>query len=248
MAQLRGACAAAHISMSEWIRSAVINACRQSEITGHGDPMTERLSRDLTFATVALDACWRGILIPICGRGPTRPMSASWPTAARVRPRSGEAMMKRNLVNFTRGSQLLGHFGFMFAAGLKGPLLVAAVTLAGLAWWQTSSTLSDHDQYLVWMRLYAEFYGFMEFDPARQVTLETSLGGTVQLAISRIETYAPALLAWTRFMSALGVAARWGAAILIPASLPSIGSPHGSAASPRSASMNAARCWFRCPN
>lgn len=32
--------------------------------------------------------------------------------------------MKRNLLNFTRGSQLLGHFGFMFAAGLKGPLLV----------------------------------------------------------------------------------------------------------------------------
>ena len=29
--------------------------------------------------------------------------------------------MKRNLVNFTRGSQLLGHFSFMFAAGLKGP-------------------------------------------------------------------------------------------------------------------------------
>ena len=28
--------------------------------------------------------------------------------------------MKHNLVNFTRGSQLLGHFGFMFAAGLKG--------------------------------------------------------------------------------------------------------------------------------
>ncbi len=32
--------------------------------------------------------------------------------------------MKHNLVNFTRGSQLLGHFGFMFAAGLKGPLIV----------------------------------------------------------------------------------------------------------------------------
>ena len=32
--------------------------------------------------------------------------------------------MKHNLVNFTRGSQLLGHFGFMFAAGLEGPLIV----------------------------------------------------------------------------------------------------------------------------
>ena len=39
--------------------------------------------------------------------------------------------MKRNLVNFTRGSQLLGHFSFMFAAGLKGPLIIAAI---GISW------------------------------------------------------------------------------------------------------------------
>jgi hypothetical protein len=38
--------------------------------------------------------------------------------------------MKRNLVNFTRGSQLLGHFSFMFAAGLKGPLIIAAIVIA----------------------------------------------------------------------------------------------------------------------
>ena len=37
--------------------------------------------------------------------------------------------MKRNLVNFTRGSQLLGHFSFMFAAGLKGPLIVACAVM-----------------------------------------------------------------------------------------------------------------------
>ena len=37
--------------------------------------------------------------------------------------------MKRNLVNFTRGSQLLGHFSFMFAAGLKGPLIVACIVV-----------------------------------------------------------------------------------------------------------------------
>ena len=28
--------------------------------------------------------------------------------------------MRHKFVNFTRGSQLIGHFGFMFAAGLKG--------------------------------------------------------------------------------------------------------------------------------
>jgi len=60
VAQLREACAAAHISMSEWIRSAVIDACRQSETDDRSDPMTERLTRDLTFATVALDALLAG--------------------------------------------------------------------------------------------------------------------------------------------------------------------------------------------
>ena len=40
--------------------------------------------------------------------------------------------MRHKLVNFTRGSQLIGHFGFMFAAGLKGPALMATAVFAGL--------------------------------------------------------------------------------------------------------------------
>lgn len=36
--------------------------------------------------------------------------------------------MKRNLVDFTRGSQLLGHFGFMFAA--FRPQLAAIIGVA----------------------------------------------------------------------------------------------------------------------
>ena len=58
--QLRGRCVAAQISMSEWIRSAVIDACRQSETADRDDPMAERLARDLTFTTVALDALLAG--------------------------------------------------------------------------------------------------------------------------------------------------------------------------------------------
>ena len=61
--------------------------------------------------------------------------------------------MKRNLVNFTRGSQLLGHFSFMFAAGLKGPLIVAALVIAWTSWWTLSGSLSDHETYLVGMRI-----------------------------------------------------------------------------------------------
>ena len=33
------------------------------------------------------------------------------------------------------------------------------------------------------MRIYAAIYGFMEFDPAKQMALKTGFGGTVQLPI-----------------------------------------------------------------
>ncbi|MEH6717065.1 MAG: hypothetical protein V7671_15010 [Parasphingorhabdus flavimaris] len=62
--------------------------------------------------------------------------------------------MKRNLVNFTRGSQLLGHFGFMFASGLKAPLIIAAILLLGMCYWQVTSGLTDHQRYLAGMNLY----------------------------------------------------------------------------------------------
>jgi hypothetical protein len=35
--------------------------------------------------------------------------------------------------------------------------------------------LSDHERYLVWMRIYAAIYGFMEFDPAKLINLETGV-------------------------------------------------------------------------
>lgn len=79
--------------------------------------------------------------------------------------------MKHNLVNFTRGSQLLGHFGFMFAAGLKGPLIVALPVVLGLVCWDVSSALDDYQFYLLWMHIYACAYSFMEFDPAKLVNL-----------------------------------------------------------------------------
>jgi hypothetical protein len=84
--------------------------------------------------------------------------------------------VKRNLVNFTRGSQLLGHFGFMFAAGLKGPLLIALVTTSRTTWSWLSSRLSGHETYVACMRVYAAGYIFMEFDPHKLVGLEAGFG------------------------------------------------------------------------
>lgn len=125
--------------------------------------------------------------------------------------------MKRNLVNFTRGSQLLGHFSFMFAAGLKGPLIIAAIGISWTSWWTISAGLSDHEAYLVWMRIYAAIYGFMEFDPAKKVALETGFGGTVQLPIIMLDAYPPVINAWDHLLDLLGDALVRSALLLVPA-------------------------------
>ena len=95
--------------------------------------------------------------------------------------------MKRNLANFTRGSQLLGHFGFMFAAGLKGPLIIAAVVISATSWWTLSAALTDYEIYLIWMRVYAAIYGFMEFDPDKRIALETVFGGNTQHVVDKAD-------------------------------------------------------------
>ena len=125
--------------------------------------------------------------------------------------------MKRNLLNFTRGSQLLGHFGFMFAAGLKGPLLVTFIVAAWLSYWEVTTALTDHQIYLAWMHLYASGYAFMEFDPGKLVELKLAGGGTVRLPFNVVRDFPPMREA----VAALGTAIRRGmglsALILVPA-------------------------------
>lgn len=125
--------------------------------------------------------------------------------------------MKRNLLNFTRGSQLLGHFGFMFAAGLKGPIMVAVATIAGMTYWMLSDGLSDHERYLVWMRIYAAIYSFMELDPQKLIALETGLGGTMQLPVSELASFPTVARAWDQMSELLRAALTRSALLLVPA-------------------------------
>lgn len=125
--------------------------------------------------------------------------------------------MKRNLLSFTRGSQLLGHFGFMFAAGLKGPIMVAVATIAGMTYWMLSDGLSDHERYLVWMRIYAAIYSFMELDPQKLIALETGLGGTMQLPVSELASFPTVARAWDQMSELLSAALTRSALFLVPA-------------------------------
>ena len=122
--------------------------------------------------------------------------------------------MKHNLVNFTRGSQLLGHFGFMFAAGLKGPLIVTVLVALGLVYWEMSGALDDHQVYLIWMHLYASAYGFMEFDSDKLVNLKLADGSLVAFPISVVTDYPPMREAVALFQSAV-ISALWLAGFIL---------------------------------
>ena len=125
--------------------------------------------------------------------------------------------MKRNLVNFTRGSQLLGHFGFMFASGLKAPLIIAAILLIGMSYWQVTSGLSDNQQYLVGMNLYASLYGFMEFDSAKPINLDLAGGGSIEMAISTVQNFPPVVRAMEALWASLRTALAISALLFLPA-------------------------------
>jgi type IV conjugative transfer system coupling protein TraD len=125
--------------------------------------------------------------------------------------------MKRNLANFTRGSQLLGHFGFMFAAGLKGPAIVALIVVCWTSWWLLSGQLTDQETYLVWMRVYAAAFTWMEFDPHKEVVLQTASGGSVHLPMAMVRTWPSVARAWAHMWQLLRTAFEWSALFLVPA-------------------------------
>jgi hypothetical protein len=124
--------------------------------------------------------------------------------------------MKHNLVNFTRGSQLLGHFGFMFAAGLKGPLIITITLMLGLTWWEVKTSLSEHQVYLLWMHVYASAYTFMEFDPDKIVHLKLGNGDVVSFPMKVITDYPPMREAAAAFSSAVTSALVIAGVVLLP--------------------------------
>ncbi|TVV72772.1 type IV secretion system DNA-binding domain-containing protein [Sphingomonas solaris] len=126
--------------------------------------------------------------------------------------------MRHKLVNFTRGSQLIGHFGFMFAAGLKGPTLVALATFGGLIWWRLNATLTDQESYLSWMRLYVAAYSWFEFDPTKPVNLARD-GHPLLIPIALAAKHPLMVSAWTKCMGAVRDGAMLAAFLTVPATM-----------------------------
>ena len=114
---------------------------------------------------------------------------------------------------FIRGSQLLDHDTAMFAVGFKWPLLLITTLFLGMLWWALETGQSEHDAYLVWMRIYAAGYMFMEFPAAKLVNIEDPLGGGHLVPISILEYYPPVAIAWAQFKTLLWSSVAWTAGI-----------------------------------
>ena len=124
---------------------------------------------------------------------------------------------------FIRGSQLLDHDTAMFAVGFKWPLLFIATLFLGTLWWRLETGQSDHDAYLVWMRIYAAGYMFMEFPAAKLVNIEDPLGAAHLVPISILEYYPPVAIAWAQFKALFWSSVAWTAVIGTVATLLYVG-------------------------
>lgn len=124
--------------------------------------------------------------------------------------------MKNKLANFTRGSQLLGHFILMFLAGLKGPLFVGGGLLLGIGWWQFDSAFTDHQAYLVWLYCYLGLLGFLGVPDSKEINLQLPGGDEVTLPLSLVRDYPLMLEAVDKIWVIIGTSLIWTAAITAP--------------------------------
>lgn len=124
--------------------------------------------------------------------------------------------MTRQITDFNRGTQLIAHFAQMFAAGFKVPLLSAIALYLGLAWYKLHATFSEGQFYLIAMKFYAAMWRFMEFDPAKLVSLRSPYGGTFQLEISQLEEFPSVVRAWDQLVSVLLQSAWLATLIFVP--------------------------------
>lgn len=105
----------------------------------------------------------------------------------------------RAISNFIRGTQTFEHDFAMFIMAFKWPAILALLSFVGTTWWMLATRLSDHDAYLVWMRIYGAGYMFLDLPAAKLLTIEDPLGRGHLVPISVLEYYPPVAIAWIEF-------------------------------------------------
>lgn len=117
------------------------------------------------------------------------------------------------IANFVRGNQLFEHDTGMFLVGFKWPLLLASLLFLGILWFELETGQSEHDAYLVWMRVYATGYMFLELPANKLVSIADPLGTGHLVPMSILRYYPPVALAWVQFKSLVWTSLGWSAGI-----------------------------------
>ena len=118
--------------------------------------------------------------------------------AVTLKHRSARGKAKRNANNFPRGSQLFTHEMRMTWAGLRMPLLMWSVSFVLAFSAFTYFYLAEHETQLILMKLYADFWSFVDLDPNKIINLKLPSGETVQGAMAWVPDHPAVRLAWAK--------------------------------------------------
>ena len=133
--------------------------------------------------------------------------------AATLTHASARGKVKRNAGNFTRGSQLFHHEILMTWAGIRMPLYVWVGTAVLLLCILVSLTFKNHEVQLVLMKLYAEAWGWVQFNPNKPVNLTLPSGQVVQGTMSMVPYHPAVERAWAKAVQ-VSISAGLGAAFI----------------------------------
>lgn len=118
--------------------------------------------------------------------------------------------MRREVDNFTRGSQLISHKFMMFRSGvgllLIIHLLIVLVSSSGWMW----ATTTEHEQYLAWMRLEAYGWRYFELDPSKEMFIQTQAGHILTMTWAQALTHPVLTRAWVAVATALNTGMWFG--------------------------------------
>jgi len=136
------------------------------------------------------------------------PRPDTWSDRARpgkLQHHSARGTMPRNAGNFTRGSQLITHEFMMWFASAKMPLLLWFFTFCLALSVALALLLQEHEVQMILMRIYAEGWLFMEFNPGRILNLTLRSGEVIAAPVRLIASHPEVVTAWSKLLRAI-----WG--------------------------------------
>lgn len=136
--------------------------------------------------------------------------------AATLEHRSARGNVIRNSGDFTRGSQLFTHHLRMWWAGVQLPLIMWVATTAVMIIILGFATLLPHEVQLVGMKLLAEFWNLVEFDPSKAVNLTLPNGSVVRGEMGWVPDHPAVEAAWKRMVGIFIGGALAGAFFCVP--------------------------------